>query len=183
MSSPSLAELSTLIALFYPSAADLGAFDEVSVQAMPDDYRQLLAHTSHMTVSVEEHHQSPVDVHVLDRTERPPHYARKILLSRQSDDRIVQFGIVRIDFTHVAPAVQAEIRTEKIPLGRVLINHNVLRRVRLLGLWRVTPGPALMEMMQLDRPQVTYGRTALIEYDSKPAVELLEIVTPLEVTG
>jgi hypothetical protein len=36
-----------------------------------------------------------------------------------------------------------------------------------------------MHLFQLDRPQTTYGRTALIECDGEPAIELLEIVSPI----
>ncbi|MBS0208588.1 MAG: hypothetical protein JSS27_06495 [Planctomycetes bacterium] len=178
---PANVDLDTLVGLFYPQADELATFDEVSLQSMPDTYRQLLAHTSHMTVSVEEHHHSPVDVRVLAKRETPTHYSRLISLARQSDGRIVQFGIVRINFAYMSDEVQREIRAESTPLGRILINHNVHRRVRLVGLWRVIPGRALTAIFGIDQPLVTYGRTAIIECNGEHAIELLEIVTPLDV--
>jgi chorismate-pyruvate lyase len=177
------ADLATLVDLFYPNPAALGQFAEVTVQAVPPVYRELLAHTSHMTVAMEEHHAAAVDVHVLDKRVTPTHYARKILLSRRSvgslgDDKIVLYGIVRINFAFVSPEVEAEIRSETTPLGRVLIEHNVLRRVRLEGLWRVEPGAELVQAFRLAEPHTTFGRTALIECNGEPAIELLEIVVP-----
>jgi hypothetical protein len=63
-------------------------------------------------------------------------------------------------------------------LGRVLIEHDVLREVQLCGLWEVQPGSSLAELMQLDTDKQVYGRTALIYCDKAPAIELLEIVSP-----
>jgi hypothetical protein len=60
----------------------------------------------------------------------------------------------------------------------VLIEHNVLRNVRLLSLWEIQPGPELRNLFGLTGSETCYGRTALIYCDGVPAVELLEIVTP-----
>ncbi len=134
-----------------------------------------------MTVTVEAFHRSPVDVQVLETSLSGQHYARKILLARQSDGGIVQFGIVRINFAHVSPAVRREIESQRVPVGRVLIQHNVLRKIHLLRLWKVTPGPDLRRLFGLATSAPTYGRTARIDFGGEPAVELLEIVTPLPV--
>ena len=66
----------------------------------------------------------------------------------------------------------------QIPLGRVLINHGVLRRVELSQLWKVVPGVDLCSLFKLDQAVDTYGRTAIIYCDGEPAIELLEIVAP-----
>jgi hypothetical protein len=75
------------------------------------------------------------------------------------------------------PEVRAEIESQRTPLGHILIKHNVLRTVRLLSLWRVTPAEELCDLIERGQPQECYGRTALIYCDGVPAVELLEIVT------
>ena len=54
--------LDHLAGLFYSDPAELGTFAEVLVESVPEPYRALLAHHDHMTVSVEKHHGSPVDV-------------------------------------------------------------------------------------------------------------------------
>jgi hypothetical protein len=75
--------------------------------------------------------------------------------------------------------VRLRIEAEDTPLGRVLIENNVLRRVRLASLWRVRAGAELARLFDLAAGAVTYGRTALIECNNEPAVELLEIVAPV----
>ena len=42
---------------------------------------------------------------------------RKILLAKQSDGRIVQFGLVRIWLPYCSAEVRAEILAQKTPLG------------------------------------------------------------------
>jgi len=90
----------------------------------------------------------------------------------------VLYGIMRVHWKWLSPAVRAEIEAEDTPLGRILITHDVLRRIRLSALWRVTPGDELRELFGLSGAQPIYGRTAIIECDHEPAIELLEIVTP-----
>jgi chorismate-pyruvate lyase len=178
-SSRRIPDLTTLVELFYPSLADLGEFEKTTAAQLAEPYRRLLAHDEHMTVTVEAFHNCPVDVRVLATRLAPPHYARKILLTRQSDGVVVQFGIVRLNFDCLAPDVQREIEEQGKPLGRILIEHNVLRQVELVELWKLTPGKELQALFGLATHEPCFGRTALIHCDGEPAVELLEVVTPV----
>jgi len=170
--------LESLVTLFYACLDDLGDFVEVRAEAIPAVDQKLLAHQNHMTVTVERHHRSPVDVRVLETHISGEHYARKILLARQSDGAVVQFGIVRLNFAHVDAEVRREVESQKIPLGRVLIAHNVHREIHLLRLWRIEPGPDLQKLFGISSNQTIYGRTAIIDCNGEPAIELLEIVPP-----
>ncbi len=173
-------ELSALIGLFYQQPAELGVFHQVSVDKMPEQYRKLLAHEHHMTVTVERYHRSLVNVQVLDAKSAGTHYERRILLSRQTDGAVVQFGIVRLNFEYLGPDVRREIESRTKPLGRVLIEHQVMREIELLALWRVKPGPDLRRLFASKVGEATYGRTAIIHCNGEPAVELLEIVASID---
>jgi len=175
--------LDHLAGLFYADKGELGTFEEVLVEAVPEPYRTLLAHHEHMTVAVERYHPSAVNVKVLEAKETGDFYFRKIVLHRQSDGRPVLFGIPRLNMRLIADDVRREIQSQLAPLGRVLIEHNVLREVQLASLYRVTPGPDLCRLFQLDKPSTTYGRTAFIYCDGLPALELLEIVAPEQSAG
>ncbi len=131
-----------------------------------------------MTVTVEAHHGGLVDVRVLERRHVADQYGRKILLTLQGTGRVVQFGIMRINLDCCEPDVRAEIVAGQTPLGRILIQHNVLRRIEPTAFLRVVPGKAMMNWFGLDRPQPTYGRLAIIHCNGRPAVELLEVVVP-----
>jgi len=176
---PTSPDLEQLVGLFYSDPDELGRCEEVAGDVLPPEARQLLDHHEHMTVTVEGFHNSPVDVQVLETNVTPSHYARKILLTRQSDGAVVQFGIVRLNLGFLDPEVRREIESQRIPLGRVLISHNVLREVQLSSLWKITAGDDLARHMPISPGQEVYGRTALIFVAGEPAVELLEIVTPV----
>ncbi|MCA9265291.1 MAG: hypothetical protein KDA60_15630 [Planctomycetales bacterium] len=170
-------DLKTLLDLFYEDSAQCGLFARVSGEDMPAVYNGLLNHDNHMTVTVEAFHGSLVDVEVLETRTSGDHYSRKIVLSRRSDGKNVQYGIVRLNTSLLKDDVRDEIKSCVEPLGRVLIRHNVMRRVELVSLWRVEPGPELQSLFGSD--QITYGRTALIHVNHEPAVELFEIVSPV----
>jgi chorismate-pyruvate lyase len=166
-----------LFALFPPSGY-LAQFEPVPAAQVPPPCHGLLVHEHHMTVTVEAFHREKVDVKVLEQVRGLSAYARKILLVTQKTRRVVQFGLVRIHLQYCSPAVREEILSGQTPLGRILIQHNVLRRIEPTSYLRVVPGPAMMEWFGLREPLPTYGRLALIHCDGKPAIELLEIVTP-----
>lgn len=136
-------QLETITAPFFPSLAELGEFRLVAVDDMPANYQTLLAHDAHMTVTVEAFHKSLVDVQVLDERREGDFYSRTSLLICQSNRRIAQFGIMRIDLSGLPAIVRDEIESRGTPLGRILIQHNVLRHVELHRLWRIAPGPVL----------------------------------------
>lgn len=140
---PLVPQLETITAPFFPTLAELGEFRLVAVDDMPADYRTLLAHDAHMTVTVEAFHNSMVDVQVLDEHRDGAYYSRTSLLLCRKSRKIVQFGIMRIDLAGLPPIVREEIESRGTPLGRILIRHNVLRHVELHRLWRIKPGPEL----------------------------------------
>ncbi len=166
-------DLRTLWALFAPKVPD-HAF--LAGADLPEPYHGLLVHEHHMTVTVEAHHGCLVDVQVLARRLDGDFYSRKILLTRQSDGRVVQFGLPRVNLSLCSPAVRDEILAQKTPLGRILINHNVLRRIEPTAFFRMTTDADLTKWFGLDRPATTYGRLGIIHCDGKPAIEVVEIV-------
>ena len=173
---PADVELELLIGLFFEQPSLLGAFEETEPTQLPNCEQHLLAHDHHMTVTLEEHHNSLVDVKVLQTCSEADSYSRKILLTRQSDGVVVQFGIVRLDLSVLEPEVRTEIESQSTPLGRILIEHDVLREVKLLNLYKIECGDELSQSFGLPQGETCYGRTALIYCNGSPAIELLEIV-------
>lgn len=171
-------EALSLAGAFFDPISELGEMSPVGEDGLPADYLTLLAHSGHMTITLEAWHETLVDVHVEAEAREPDRYARHSLLSRKSDGRVVQSGIMRIDLTGLPAEVRREIEVGETPLGRILIRANLLREVELLALWRVAAGPQLAREMNCPPGVVVYGRSARILVEGKPAVELLEIVRP-----
>ena len=149
-----------------------------SVTSVPVPYDSLLDHHAHMTVTVESHYQQKVNVEVHRCKRHQSWYSREITLVTADSKKIVQYGIVRLDTRLLDAGVWKQIESQSTPLGRVLIEHNVLREVQLCGLWKVNVGHRLASLMSLENGDQVYGRTALIYCDRVPAIELLEIVSP-----
>jgi chorismate-pyruvate lyase len=131
-----------------------------------------------MTVTVEQFHGCRVDVDVLQVQAGENDYARKILLRRQSDRAVVQFGIVHLRLSLLPDDVREIVKSQQVPLGRVLMEHDVMRQVELVQLWEIKPADELCEYFGCDAGVTTYGRTALIHVGDDAAVELLEIMAP-----
>jgi chorismate-pyruvate lyase len=169
-----------VVSLFaqFPPAADLPDFEYIPAEAVPEPYHTLLVHQHHMTVTVEKHHGDLVDVKILARRHNGSSYARKIVLALQKTGRLVQFGIVRINLDYCSPEVRQEIVAGQTPLGRVLIEHNVLRRIELTAFLRIEAGPEQMAWFGRTGHATLYGRLGYIHCDEQPAVELLEILAP-----
>jgi hypothetical protein len=181
-----------LVKLFC-SLDDFGGLLSVAPNDVPEPARTLLDHRSHMTVAMERFHGGDVRLRVVaqadDRGPASPSsgwYAREILLETQAGV-IVQYGIVRIDLSHLGPETAAAIREARRPLGRILIDAGMLRDVHGVRLLEIMPGPHLQKLFAgLAGPRLAsiaaatpvYGRVADIQLDGLPAVELLEIVAP-----
>jgi 8-oxo-dGTP pyrophosphatase MutT (NUDIX family) len=71
-----------------------------------------------------------------------------------------------------------EILEETKPLGRVLIERNVLRRVEHTALLHFSARPVDVERFALAGPQILCGRLAYLHCNDHPAIELLEVVRP-----
>lgn len=179
-----LTELNVLTEIFPDDPPLIRCAEHVPKNSLPTLYRDLLAHDAHMTVAMERQHGCAVDVKVLEQRLDGALYCRKILLLKTGTEEVVQFGIVRFHLQYVTDAVRADILSGETPLGRILIQQNVLRHVDLGALLRITPGESLLRYFGSDSANdgsadVLYGRLATIFCDQKSAVDLLEISAPL----
>jgi chorismate-pyruvate lyase len=168
-----------LYALF-PDSPDRPDAVEVPAVELPEPYRRLLAHTHHMTVTVEQFYRSPVDVKVLACRRSGNEYSRKILLTLANEShRVVQFGLVRINLGVCPEPVRAAIVEGKTPLGRVLIQNDMLRRIEPLAFLRVSLSAAMADWFGVPAGTEAYGRVGVIYTGDRPAVEVLEILAPI----
>jgi hypothetical protein len=172
-------EFNALTSLFPEEQPLVANVEYIPASTTPEPYKTMLVHEYHMTVTMENYHGCPVDVKIIARHLEGEQYSRKILLTKSGTDDVVQFGIVRFNFQYVTPDVKQEILDGQIPLGRVLINHNVLRHIDLNAILRLTAGPGLAEYLQMPEGDVTYGRVATIFCNQQPAIDLLEVSAPL----
>jgi hypothetical protein len=143
----------------------------------------LLVHHEHMTVALQRFHGSPVEVQVREEhlSADGDYYTRMISLApAASPGRVVEWGIVRLDFRYMDAAVRDEILRKQMPLGAILIKHDVHRRVKPRFFLRFPPGGPVLRLFGAAESRPVYGRLGTIYCDEEPAIELLEIVTGVE---
>ena len=146
---------------------------------IPYPQDQLLVHHGHMTEVLERHHGAAVRVHVLEEHLDGDVYTRKIALTPTgSDGKVVEWGIVRLDFRYMSPELRDEILAKQTPLGALLIKHDVLRRIKPRWFLRFPPGGPVLKWFgaPAEGSEPLYGRIGTIYCNEEPAIELLEIV-------
>ena len=151
--------------------------EPIGTDQMPEPFRGLLVHHDHMTSTLGDYFHRPVELSVLGHELDGDLYRRRIVLTLAGTDRIVEFGIVRIDLSYTSDEVRAAILDRSIPLGEILIEHDVLRRIE--PRWYLRVGGACSELTGTASMFAgqAFGRVATIYCNRQPAIELLEIVT------
>ncbi len=152
--------------------------DVVQPDEIPFPHDQLLVHHDHMTVELQRHHGAPVQVRVHAEHRDGDLYTRMISLAPvDQPDKVVEWGVVRLDFRYMDPAVRDEILSKKLPLGAVLIKHDVLRRIKPRWFIRCpADGPLVRLFGRPATPEEIYGRIGTIYCNNEPAIELIELV-------
>jgi hypothetical protein len=175
------ATLMELCAPFVPSGAPFDAeCAVVQPEEIPHPDDQLLVHHEHMTAALQRFHGCPVDVHVQEEhlDAAGELYTRKIFLTpRQAPQTPVEWGIVRLDFRYMDDAVRDEILRKQMPLGAILIKHDVHRRIKPRFFLRFPQTGPVLRLFGASETRPVYGRLGTIYCDDEPAIELLEIVT------
>lgn len=182
----------------------LGEITPIDPNDIPAPFSSLLVHDSHMTVAMESFHGHSVSLEVVNKTleimNRDTSYTREILLKsplfndkafgvalrhdehqKSNENRVVQYGVVRINLDHLPPDVVARIQDGNTPLGRILIEADLHREVRCVGVFEVLPGPDFGKLCLDPKKQSvprTYGRFATISVFEQPVIELFEVVVP-----
>lgn len=150
----------------------------VAPASIPEPYRQLLAHTGHMTEALESHHGGALSVHPYRIRREGDIFGRRIDPHAAGRAGPVMTGIMIVNLALVWAKVRNEIVAAAAPLGEILIRHRILRRVSSDAFLEFDPADPLVLRFGLPAPRAAYGRLATIDCDQRPAVDLLETVRP-----
>ncbi|CAN5589529.1 hypothetical protein BH11PLA2_BH11PLA2_42360 [soil metagenome] len=160
-------------------AQAVAACERITAEAMPEPYRELLVHASHMTVTLETYFRQSVMVEVLQSLVDGDEYGRQILLRLQDSGRVVQFGVVQINLNVLPPHVREEIISERTPLGRVLIQNGVLTRVEPMAYLALNANADFAKWFSVAVGTKLYGRIGVIFAGDEAAIEVLEVLAPI----
>lgn len=154
-----------------------GQYEMVTPDQMPQDYRALLVHQRHMTLVLQGYHSAKPNLFVMERRRDGDFYSRKIFLTAGNTAPAIELGVVRMNLGYMQELVKREVLAGQTPLGAILVQHNVLRRIEPRWYLRFPAGSAILQWFGYRKDGPFFGRIGTIYCDGEPAIELLEIVT------
>lgn len=163
-----------------PAAQQLAVtIEHVPDASVPEPYKTLLVHNDLMTARMEQFHGAPIEVRVLASRLEDLLYSRAIILVRQDTQAAVQFAFAQFETNAVSKVVRDEILSERLPLGRVLLNHGVNYQIERNASLKLTVGAGLSALLRCPLNQTTYGRAARLLCDERPTFEVIEVSAPI----
>lgn len=153
------------------------SYEVVRPDAVPAPFDRLLVHNEHMTGRLRDFHGVGVELRVLAEQTRADLYSREILLTLPGSGQVVEYGVARVHLGYVADPVRAEVLARRRPLGDILVQNDVLRRIAPKWYYRFPSGSPVAAHFGGSLGEAAYGRVATIFCDHEPAIELLEVVS------
>ena len=158
----------------------ISSYTAAPAESLEEPFRTLLVHHDHMTEVLFAYHGRAVCLQVLRRTQDADTYTRFIILTAQDSGQVIETGIVRINLDLLSGPVRQEITDAKKPLGSILIEHDVLRRIEPKWYFRLESSCPMLDHFGSGVRRAC-GRVGLIHCDHQPAIELLEVVADVKV--
>ncbi len=153
--------------------------EEVAAEALPEPYRQLLAHYNDMTPTLEEFHGERIFIEVLEQWRDSATLSRMVSLRLHGSLRAVEFGAIII-YLRNFPATAREVILEgRLPLGTIMAEHDVERRSHPQCFLRFQSDPLMRRALGLAQHETLYGRRNILTTpDSRTLAEIVEILPP-----
>jgi chorismate-pyruvate lyase len=165
---------------FYAAAGQsLPPLAEVDGEDMPQPFRRLLVHLDDMTPTLEKFHGFGIHLDVLGRRRKGNAYFREVILRLDGSDQPVEFGAIKINLELFHPEARKEILAERLPLGHILNEHDILHSSRPRAYLRIASDKLISRVLELDGARVLYGRrNTLYDPQERPLAEIVEILPP-----
>lgn len=148
----------------------------VDPDAIPPPYRSLLVHERDMTLTLEQHFGGRVVLRPLSTFAAGGWYYRRVLLAQEYSGRPVEMGAIRMKLSSLPARIQAEVRRNEVPLGRLLrdggIDFTSLPRV----FFSVTPNAEMMGVFWMREPRTLYGRRTEVIHRAQHIGDIVEVL-------
>jgi chorismate-pyruvate lyase len=148
----------------------------IEADAIPQPYRSLLVHQRDMTLTLEAHFGGRVVLRPLSTFTIGSWYYRRVLLAQEYSGRPVEMGAIRIKLAALPRKVQADIRRNQIPLGRLLRDAGVDFTSMPREFFAVTPNPEMMGVFWMREPRTLYGRRTEVLLDAGAIGDIVEVL-------
>jgi hypothetical protein len=155
---------------------DPPAATAIAPERIPQPYRSLLVHQRDMTLTLEAHFGGRVVLRPLSTFISGPWYYRRVLLAQEYSGRPVEMGAIRMKLAALPRKVQAEIRRNQVPLGRILRDGGVDFTSVPREFFAVEPNPEMMGVFWMREPRTLYGRRTEVLLDGGAIGDIVEVL-------
>jgi chorismate-pyruvate lyase len=148
----------------------------IAPDAIPQPYRSLLVHQRDMTLTLEAHFGGRVVLRPLATFTVGPWYYRRVLLAQEYSGRPVEMGAIRMKLAALPRKVQADIRRNRVPLGRLLRDAGVDFTSVPREFFEVVPNPEMMGVFWMREAKTLYGRRTEVLLDGRAIGDIVEVL-------
>jgi chorismate-pyruvate lyase len=165
---------------FYAQAGiALPSISPVPGDTVPQPYRTLLVHQNDMTPTLEQFYKTKIHLQILRRQQKGDLYFREVILLLDGSNRPVEFGAIKIHLDLFPPEPRKLILEERLPLGRILAEHNVPHFSRPKAFLCIRADCFIRASLKFSGSPLVYGRrNTLINPEGRPLAEIVEILPP-----
>lgn len=150
---------------------------------VPEPYRGLLVHERDMTSTLERFWKSSLHLRVLDKHQEDSQLVRQVVLLRDTDERPVEFGAIRINLDAFESDARAAIVECRVPLGAILDRSRVAYTCSPSAYFSFVSDTIAQHAFDIDGSHMLYGRhNTLLDPNGETLAEVVEILPPMDVT-
>ena len=157
----------------------LPRIEAVAAELVPAPYRVLLVHEGDMTLRLQRFHNQAIGLRVLEHHSTLQALTRTVVLIREGDGRVVEFGSIRIVFAPFPPEAQQEIALCRRPLGTILRGLHLGHFSKPLAFIRVWSDAHVGQLLGVPAGVPLYGRcNELFDRFRQRLAQVVEILPP-----
>ena len=147
---------------------------------LPEPYQSLLVHQQDLTLMLKKYYQQLIHLRILGERLKGDVYSREYVLLLDENERLVEFGGIKIHLSFLSNEVRRRVMKGRRPLGHILEENKIRHRSRPGFYFHLTSGPAINRALNLVGPNLLYGRcSTLIDAKLRPLAELFEVLEPV----
>ena len=155
----------------------------LEAQELAEPYRTLLAHDRDMTGTLETYFKQPMTLRVHVKNIQGDALYRQVSLLCADDGKPAEFGAIRIDLSCFDDETRDLVAQCKVPLGRVLREHDVAYVSNPSAYLEVDPDKLLCEALGVTHGPLYGRKNELTMPDGRAIAQIIEILPPLTDTA
>lgn len=151
----------------------------LEAEELPQPYQTLLAHDRDMTGTLETYFRQPMSLRVHVKKIKGDALYRQVTLFGVEDGRPAEFGAIRIDLSCFDEHTRSLVADGRVPLGRVLREHDVAYVSNPSAYLKVEPDEMLREALDVFKGPLFGRKNELTMPGGRAIAQIIEILPPL----